>query len=212
LYGVGEAVQVIGGRDQDILDAAGFHVRQDTHPERGAFILAEPEAQHFFLTVPAEPHGNVNGLVDHLGVLTHLEDDPVHPDDHVDFFQGAILPGHDVFAHAVRYPGYRARGKSEVVYLVELLFDVGIAHPLGVQGDHQGLDPLCHAFSLGHDGGFKTAVPIPGNVNAGFTEIGLDRFTPVPVTGVRMPGSGMFIVTQVMIKLTLEHLLDTSFV
>ena len=121
------------------------------------------------------------------------------------------MPGYDIFRHAVRYPGYRARGKPEVIYLVELLLDVDITHPFGVQGYHQGFHPLGEALPLGHNDRLEAAVPVTGDVNAGFTETGLYRFAPVPVTGVGMATFGVFVVTQVMVKLTLEHLLDTSF-
>lgn len=99
LYGIGETVQVVGGRDQDVLGAAGLDIGEHGHPESGGFVLAEPQAQHLLLSVPAQANGDIDRFVDDLGALADLEHDTVHPYDQIDRLQGPVLPCGNVARH-----------------------------------------------------------------------------------------------------------------
>lgn len=70
---------------------------------------------------------------------------------------------------------------------MELLLDVGITHPIGVQGDDYGFNPLGKAFSLGYDGRLEAAVPVTGNVYASSTEASLIILLPYPLRALERP-------------------------
>ena len=91
-YGLRESVKVVGTCDKYILHSASLDVCQDAHPERAAFALADPHPENFLEAVLLETNAQIHGLVDYLAVITHLENDAVHPYDDIDRIQRTVLP------------------------------------------------------------------------------------------------------------------------
>jgi hypothetical protein len=61
--GLGQALQAVDHRDQDVLAAAGFEFVKDLEPEFGPLGLLDPQAQHVTLAVSLMPKAKYTALL-----------------------------------------------------------------------------------------------------------------------------------------------------
>jgi len=76
-----ETIEIICRSNQHILYAPGFQVCQDSHPKSGAFILAQPHSQNFFIAIPVQAYSKINCFIDHFRVLPDLKTIPSRQSD-----------------------------------------------------------------------------------------------------------------------------------
>lgn len=69
----GEAFEIVGSRDQNVLDSPGLQVGQHAQLKGSGFALAQPEFQTFFFTVSHQAYGQVDRLFDDFGVFPDFE-------------------------------------------------------------------------------------------------------------------------------------------
>lgn len=157
LDGIGKAVQVVSGGNEQVLYAPSLDIGQYGHPKGSGFVLAQPQPQNLLFTVPAKTNGDVHGLVDDLGVLPYLKDDAVHPGDQVYGFQRPVLPCYDVIGHLVRNTRYGGCGNIKAVNLPDLLFYVRLLMPLAYRPMMTFSIPSTILVRLGTSIGLKEA-------------------------------------------------------
>ena len=61
--GLGEALQTVHDRDQDVLGAAVLQLVHHRQPEFGTFIFGDPEAKNLALAIAGNAQGDIHGLV-----------------------------------------------------------------------------------------------------------------------------------------------------
>ncbi|KKN42704.1 hypothetical protein LCGC14_0710530 [marine sediment metagenome] len=198
--GIGKAVQVIGGRDQDVLGAAGLDIGEHGHPESGGFILAEPQAQYLLLSVPAKPYGYIDRFVDDLGALADLEHDTVHPYDHVDRFQRTVLPCGYVARYLFGDSGNGGRRYIKIVDLPYLFLDIAVAHALGRERYDHVLDAVDHVAPFGDYHQAEGRVPVPWHGDLGLPERGPYLLFGVAVARIARLGPLLLPIVKVTVQ------------
>ena len=180
----GEAFEVVGGRDQNVLDASGFQVGQHAHPKRGRFIFAQPQSQNLFFTVSPQAYSQLDRLVDDFGIFPDFEHDTVHPNDAIDRLKRPVLPGSNLLGYALGDPG-DGRGRDlKVVEVFDLILDVADAHSFGIERDDDVFYPVSNVFPLGDKHWLKGAVPVSGHLDFGFSVLVAEFFLAVSISGV----------------------------
>jgi hypothetical protein len=66
------ALETVGNGARDVGDAAGHEVVEDLKPKFGAFGVFDPQTQHLVHAIGQCVQGQVDGLVAHNRVLSHL--------------------------------------------------------------------------------------------------------------------------------------------
>lgn len=138
--------------------------------------------------------------------------DGVHKHKGIDRLQWPVLPGghfrHDLFADFA----HQFRGDFRIVQALDLLGNVPLAHPAGVQGENLVLHSLGIAVILFNDFRLVAAFPVPGHLDVDLSQLGLNRILRIAVAVV---GCCIFsdcplaaFPPQFLIHFHFHHLLD----
>ena len=130
---VGEALQVVGAGDQDILHPALLQITQHAQPVACPFGLRHVHAQHVLVAVLIHAQHRVHRAVVHRPFVLDLEEGRVHPYDCIHRFQRTCLPGAQVLDHRVGHRiDHRVIGLHSVD-LPDVRTDVRIAQPKAIE-------------------------------------------------------------------------------
>lgn len=154
--------QVIHAGDQNILHATIAQLIQNTEPELGGFVFADPNAQYIFLSVQVDSQNHVGGFIDNLSILIDLEVDGIQKDYGVNVLQRSVLPfldhGHDFIGDI----GDERRGDIHAVKLLEMVLNLAGANAPGIEGNNLVFDAGNVLLMLLHNDRFKFAVSVTG--------------------------------------------------
>ena len=117
---VRQARQPINQRDQDILDAPALQLAEAARPERRAFRLRDPEAEHVFRAVAVHAERQVDGLVPYHTFIANLDAQCIKGDRHVHRLQRPALPRAHFGEHFLRQHALRNRLLKLSIQVVQI--------------------------------------------------------------------------------------------
>lgn len=181
LRGVLQSVQT---RDQDILDAPGFQIRQHLRPELRAFVRRRPQPQHVLLSIEINADGHVHCPVIHPPFVSHLHHLRVQKHNRFDRLLRPVLPRRDLLQHRVGDFGNQRRTHLHGGNLFDVTLDFARRHPACVHRQNLVVEAGKPRLVLGHRLRLECAIAIPGHRDLGLSELALDGLPRRAVAGV----------------------------
>ena len=148
-------------------------------------MLPNPYSEDVLPSIHGDSQDHIRRLRHIPVILPHLVVDGIHEDERIHCLQRPVLPRcylwHDLFADL----RHQLRRDLHIIQFFDLLRDVPLAHPAGIQRQDFFLHPVRVPVVLPDDLRLEAPVPVPGYPDVYFPQLGLHRFlrVPVPVVG-----------------------------
>jgi len=190
---------------------AGLEVVHHPQPELGSFGVLDPDPQDLLLAVDADTDRQVGGLVLDRALVADLAHDGVEEDHRPHRIQRARLPLADLVEDGIGDLGDQVWGDVDLVDVEQVGLDVAHGHAVGVEADHDLVDPIQAALALAHDLGLVGAVAVPRHVQIERACLGDQLLRGVAVAAVSRPVPGRVadlvaeVIGQLFGQRPLEH-------
>ena len=179
--GLEHPAETIGVKQINILYAPAFEVIQHIQPEYAALMLPDPDIKNVFSTVHCNTENDVSRLRNIPMILFHLVVNGIHKHKGIHALQRTVLPGGDFRHNFLTDLCHQLRGDFDIVESLDLLSDVPLAHPAGIQCQNLLFHAVSVAVILADDLRLIGAIAITGYLDVYFTELRLDGLLGITV-------------------------------
>src|SRR5699024_1516739 len=210
LDGLGKPGQAIAADDEHVAHAAVGELGAHPGPELRALGGLQPYPEDVFDAVHVHAHGDVSGLVPHVGSVADLDHDRVQVDHRIQRVQRTRLPGQYLLSDLVGDVADRLVGQLGADRGHEMVLDVADGHPAGIQRDDHLVQAAEATITLGQQPRRETAVTIAWYRQIDVTDLRGRRLRTRTVTGVRELSSlrVALLITQMIGQLHLQAPLE----
>jgi hypothetical protein len=209
---LGQALEPVADHEEHVPDAPVAQVGEHAHPELGALPAgASPQAEDVFLPGQGDADGGVDGPVGDLPV-PDLHHDGVDEDRRIDLIERPAAPGLHLLDHLVGDPRDRLLAHRRAVDLGEVRADLPGGQALGIQRQHDLIDPGQPPLPLLDDLRLERAMPVARHLDRYLPAgLGQHRLGPGPVPHVPrlVTGRAVLVMTEMpghlLIQRRLQH-------
>lgn len=131
-----KASKTIDAGNQDIFDTPILQMGQHVQPVLGAFIVGQVNTQQLLFAFQNDAQNRVDGFHGKANIVFDLVVNGVQPDNRIDRFQIAFLPGFEFRDQFVGDGVDGAVGHVDAIHLLHVVADGLIAHALREHGQH----------------------------------------------------------------------------
>ena len=182
--GLHHAAQTVSAEQIHIQNTPAFEVIQHIQPKFAALMRSDPDDQDILPTVHGDAQHHI-GRLGHIPVIfLNLIVDGVHEHEGVDRLQWTVLPGRHFRHDLLRNLAHQLRGDLHIVQALDLLGNVPLTHPAGVQGKNLVLHALGVSVILSNDFRLIIAFPVSGHQDVDLPKLGLDRLLRIAIAVV----------------------------
>jgi hypothetical protein len=96
---LGKTLEAIHAGDEEVFHDTVLQFSDNLEPELGSLSFCRPHAENFLDPFHGDGNGKVDGLVDYLAVMQHLDPNSIEVDNRVDFIERSALPEFDFFRY-----------------------------------------------------------------------------------------------------------------
>lgn len=89
---LGDPLEVVDRKDENVLDTPVFQLIEDREPVLGGFGLGDPQSQAFLLAVQVDPDDGIEGHIPDMTFQPHFQEHGIHVDQGIDGLQRPALP------------------------------------------------------------------------------------------------------------------------
>src|SRR3954471_13862051 len=204
---LGEALQPVDDRDQDVGEATVLQLVHHPQPELGTLGLLDPEPEHLLCAVRPDPERDVHRLVADRPLVAHLDPDRVEKDHRVERLERAVLPFGHLVQHRVCHRADQVGRDLKAVELAQVPLDIAGAHAAGVHRHELVVEAREAALVLGDELRVEGRQPVARDLQIELGGVGEHALgtVAIPTIGAPVRLAGLEVVVQFGVQRTLRQ-------